>query len=206
MTAMKRFNDLLIAVVLATLVVLVGCNVHKEENASGGKNASVDTPFGSMKVETNNVSPKDAGLQAYPGARLVPKENDKGDSDANVNIDTPWFGLKVVALKYESDDAPEKIWNFYKKDMAQYGRVLECKPGSPDLNIQAKDKDEISCKDTGQVQVKSGHSKIQMDDSYNMQLKAGAPGRLHVVGIKPSGSGSKFSLVYVVTRGSRESI
>ena len=194
-----------LTILFAALGLLVGCNVHvnKDETASGGKNANITTPFGSLKVETNNVSPKDAGLQAYPGARLVPKEG-KNDSDANVNIDTPWFGLRVVALKYESDDSPDKIWDFYKKDMAQYGRVLECKPGSPDMNIEPKDKEEISCKDIHRGSAK--RPNVDVSDSYNMSLKAGNPGRLHVVAIKPSGNGTQFTLVYVQTRGSRESL
>jgi hypothetical protein len=203
---MNRFKTAYITSLVA-FALLAGCSVHegKDENASGGKNASVNTPFGSLKVETNNVSPKDAGLQAYPGARLVPKD-EKHDNDANVNIDTPWFGLRVVALKYESSDPPEKIWDFYKKDMAQYGRVLECKPGSPDMNIAGNDKDDLSCKRGGHVHTKTRNANVDLGDSYDMQLKAGTPQRLHVVGIKPSGSGTQFSLVYVVTRGERESL
>jgi hypothetical protein len=204
---MNRFTSALITTSFAVFALLTGCSVHtdKSETGSGDKNASVITPFGSLKVETNNVSPKDAGLKAYPGARLVPKEGNK-DSDANVNIDTPWFGLKVVALKYETDDAPDKIWDFYKKDMAQYGRVLECKPGSPDMNNEAKAKDEISCKDTGRSRARNHHANVDLGDSYNMELKAGVPGRLHIVAMKPSGNGTQFSLVYVVTRGDRESL
>ena len=191
---------------LAVLGLLAGCNVHvnKEESASGGKNANVSTPFGSLKVETNDVTPKDAGLRPYPGARLVPKRGNN-DSDANVNIDTPWFGLKVVALKFESDDAPEKVWDFYKEDMAQYGRVLECRPGSPDLKIEAKSKDDIACDKKGHPK-NGGHSNVNVSDSYDMELKTGTDGRFHVVGIKAAGSGSEFSLVYVVTRGNRESL
>lgn len=186
--------------------LLVGCNIKvNKEDASGGKNASVNTPFGSLKVETNDVSPKDAGLKPYPGAHLVPKQGDN-DNDANVNIDTPWFGLKVVALKYASDDAPDKIWDFYKKDMAQYGRVLECKAGSADMKIDATSKDDMACDKKGVHFKNGGHSNVNVSDSYDMELKSGTDGRYHVVGIKAAGSGSEFSLVYVVTRGNRESL
>ncbi len=203
---MNRFRSAFIIVVFfVALAFVAGCNVrvNKEQTASGEKNAQITTPFGSLKVETNNVSPKDAGLQAYPGARLVPKEG-KNDSDANVNIDTPWFGLRVVALKFESDDSPEKIWDFYKKDMSQYGRVLQCKAGSPDMNIQATNDDELSCK-RSHVRTNT-RTAVDLGDSYDMELKAGNPRHLHVVGIKSSGAGSRFSLVYVVTRGERESL
>jgi len=193
---MNRFRSGL-TILFAALGLLVGCNVHvnKDETASGGKNANITTPFGSLKVETNNVSPKDAGLQAYPGARLVPKEG-KNDSDANVNIDTPWFGLRVVALKYESDDSPDKIWDFYKKDMAQYGRVLECKPGSPDMDIVAKDKEDLTCHDRGSKD--SQKLNISPDEPH---LKVGTENHQRVVAFKRSSGGTKFSLVYVAVRG-----
>src|SRR5438105_10493882 len=184
-----------------------GCNVHvnKEGGGDGQKNVTISTPFGGMHVKTDEVSPRDAGLQAYPGARLVPK-HDKNDSKANVNIDTPWFGLKVVALKYESDDPMDKIWDFYKKDMSQYGRVLECKSGSPDMKIEAKNKEDLSCDKKGVHSKGPRSGDFDMGDTYQNELKAGGDGRYHVVAMKPSGKGTEFTLVYVVTRGNRESL
>lgn len=187
---------------LPLAVAIAGCNVHvnKETTASGEKNVSVSTPFGGLNVKTDEVSPKDAGLRAYPGARLVPKR-DNNDSKANVNIDTPWFGVKVVALKYESADPPEKIWDFYKKDMAQYGRVLECKPGSPDMNLEKRNKDDLTCE-----KGRSNHvQKVDLPSS-DMQLRVGTNERMRIVGFKPSAKGTEFSLVYVVTREGRESL
>jgi hypothetical protein len=191
------------AAVLALCLFVVGCGVHvkKESTESGDKNVTISTPFGGMHVKTDEVSAKDTGLQAYPGARLVPKR-DNNDSKANVDIDTPWFGLKVVALKYESDDSPEKIWEFYKKDMAQYGRVLECKPGSSDLKIEKKNKDDLTCE--------KGHSKARTQrvdmPASDMELRVGTDQRMRVVGFTPSGKGTQFSLVYVVTREGRETL
>ena len=192
------------AMLLALLCfVITGCGVHvkKESTESGDKNVSISTPFGGLNVKTDEVSPKDAGLRPYPGARLVPKQ-DNNDSKANVNIDTPWFGVKIVALKYESDDSTEKIWDFYKKDMSQYGRVLECKPGSPDMTLEKKNKDDLTC-DKGQS---DRHVKGMNFTTSNMELKVGTDQRMRIVGFKPSGKGTAFSLVYVVTREGRESL
>ena len=203
-TTLKRISATVLALGCLTIAGC-GVQVNKEGSASGDKNVTISTPFGGMHVKTDEVSPRDAGLKPYPGARLMPKR-DNNDSKANVNIDTPWFGLKVVALKFESDDPMEKIWDFYKKDMAQYGRVWECKPGSPDMKIEAKNKDDMSCDKKGSHVHGARNPDIDLSDSYDNELKAGGDGRFHVVAMKPSGKGTEFSLVYVVTRGSRESL
>lgn len=190
--------------VLVCLAWATGCGVHvkKETTASGDKDVTVSTPFGGLHVKTDDVSARDTGMKPYPGARLKPsREHD--ESKANVNIDTPWFGLKVVALKYESDDSTDKIWDFYKKEMSQYGRVLECKEGSPDMNLEKKNKDDLTC-EKGR-----GHGgKVQKVDipPSDMELRVGTGERMRIVGFKPSGKGTEFSLVYVVTREGRESL
>src|SRR5436190_22458096 len=92
------------------LLLIAGCSIHVKDsdNASNddGKNkdVAIKSPFGGLNVHTAHVDPKDTGMSVYPGARL--KENENGhDNKANVNIDTPWFGVKVVALTYETDDS-----------------------------------------------------------------------------------------------------
>ena len=44
-----------------------------------------------------------------------------------MNISSPWFGVKVVAATYESDDTQEKILDFYRQEMKTYGPVTECR-------------------------------------------------------------------------------
>ena len=45
---------------------------------------------------------------------------------ANVNLSAFGFGLKVVALEYESDDPPGKIIAYYQDQLKRYGNVLQC--------------------------------------------------------------------------------
>ncbi len=198
-----RQNFRLLATVyfLAGIVGITGCNVHVNKESSGGgdKNVSISTPFGGLRVRTDDVAAKDTGLKPYPGARLKPdQEHDQGK--ANVNIDTPWFSLKVVALTYQTDDARDKVWDFYKKDMSQYGRVLECKPGSPDMKLEKKDKQDLTC-DKANIHGEDVHMS-----SSDMELRVGTGERMRIVGFKPTNTGTEFSLVYVVTRGGRESL
>src|SRR3954470_4181877 len=181
------------------LLLLAGCSIHVKDNDrasndsdnSKDKDVTIKSPFGGLHVRTDNVDPKQVGLTVYPGATLKEKENGN-DSKANVNIDTPWFGLKVVALSYESSDPQEKIWDYYKKELSKYGKVLECKPGSPDLNIVAKEKNELTC-DKGKSNNKS-HVNIDSDEN---SLRVGREDHQRVVGIKQSSKGTEFDLVYV---------
>jgi hypothetical protein len=180
--------------IAATLAMLAGCNIHTRKDGAE-KNVSISSPLGALKVRTDNVDPKDTGLPVYPGARLKPQTDDHNQGKANVNIDTPWFGLKVVALTYLSDDSQQKVWDYYKKEMSKYGRVLECKPGSPDMNAETKEKGDVTCKDKGD------HKKGMHIDSDDVELKVGTEDHQRIVGFKPSSNGTQFSLVYVVTHG-----
>jgi len=179
--------------IAATLAMLAGCNIHSRKDGAE-KNVSISSPLGGLKVRTDNVDPKDTGLPVYPGARPKP-DTDDNKGKANVNINTPWFGLKVVALTYLTDDPQTKVWDYYKKEMSKYGHVLECKPGSPDMNAEAKEKGDLACQDKGD------HKKGAPFDPDDIQLKVGTEDRQRIVGFKPSSNGTQFSLVYVVTHG-----
>src|SRR5260370_26728882 len=123
----NKFASLATVCAAATLLlVLAGCagiEVKSNDSDKSGKNVEINTPVGGLKVR-KEVDLKALGLTPYPNAKVIPDdENSKGakDTGANVNISTPFFALKVRAPKYESDDAPDKIIEFYKKDMARYG-------------------------------------------------------------------------------------
>src|SRR3954470_15075913 len=174
--------------VFALVFVLGGCNI-KEKHDGENKKVDIQTPLGDLKVNTNADS-RDTGLPVYPGAR--PKPGDEhNDNSANVNINTSVFGLKVVAMTYLSDDAPEKVLSYYGGEMKKYGDVITCKGGTVG-NVQLKtksgdDSDALTCD-------KDDHG------SDTVELKVGAKSKQRVVAVKPSGKGSEFSLVYVQTR------
>jgi len=119
------------------------------------------------------------------------------DHGGNVVIDTPAFGLKVIAVKYETDDAPEKVLEFYRKELRQYGKkVLECHPNH--------DPDDVN---VGEVHGKGGEltcDKDNNDKGSTTELKAGTEDNQRVVGVEPRGKGTKFALVYVRVRGDHD--
>jgi hypothetical protein len=182
----------LIAIVsVFALLWLAGCSIHEQKSADNkDKKVDIKTPFGNLKVN-NQVDPKDTGLPVYPGARQV-AHNDHDSDSANVNISVGDFALKVVAVKFESDDSPDKVLAFYRDKVKAYGGTfLECK--GLDINFNAgsdNDEKELTC---GKHE---GHGD-------STELKAGTPDRQHVVSVKPKGNGSEFALVYVNKSGKR---
>jgi hypothetical protein len=174
-------NLIAIAVSASLLLLVSACTVQKQGEGEN-KNVKIETPVGGLKVDTAGVNPSDVGLAIYPGARLK-KDHEGEHSSANVNISSSLFGVKVVALNYVSDDPPEKLLDFYKKELGKYGEVLECKNGVHEQG------DVIKCND------KPGH------DRDNTELVVGTKERQHIVSVKPEGTGAQFALVYVQTRG-----
>ncbi len=171
----------------SALLWLGGCTIDTDRSASGEKKVDVRTPFGDIKVNTD-VDARDTGLPVYPGAKPAPStEEDK--HAANVNISSGPFALKVVAVKFRSDDSPDKVLEFYRPKMKQFGgQFLECKQSEFfGYSRNSKEDKELKC-DGG------GHGT-------SVELKAGVPERQHIVAVKPYGTGSEFALVYVATRG-----
>lgn len=139
---------------------------------------------------TKNVTAKDVGLPIYPGAR---PHKDEGKDNSSAAQLWAWYnnsGFKLVVLKFESDDSPDKISAFYRKELARYGKVLDCSGPSQKANDTAKNSShQLTC-DGDETQMKSGH----------FQYKAGTKEEQHLVGIEPNGSGSVFHLLYVKSR------
>lgn len=175
-----------------------GINVKENKNASGDKDVTIQSPVGNMHVG-KDVKGADTGLTVYPGAKLVEKDDDGGSDRANVNISTPLFGLKLVVVKYASDDAPQKLVQFYTNELKRYGKVLECNKSGTDadwhIGIDSHDKpnhpNELSC---------SGDGKGE-----TVELKVGTNNNARVVAVTPKGKGSEFALVYVHARSDNDS-
>ncbi len=181
-----------LAASLAALLLLSACSVNVKKEANGqDKQVDVNTLFGGVHV-SKQADVSDIGLAVYPGARLK-KENDSdhGDKSANVNISGFGYGIKVVALEYESDDAPSKVLSFYKDQLKKYGNVLECHTSHLNLDMKrghrsGNDSNELTC---------------EGDHGSNFELKAGRKDDQHIVAVESQGKGSSFSLVYVRLHG-----
>jgi hypothetical protein len=191
---MGRISIPSISVVLGILLGLMllepacSINVRKEKNGQD-KQVDINTLVGGIHV-SKDADPADVGIAVYPGARLKEKGADGENKSANVNISSFGYGLKVVALEYESSDAPEKVVDYYKDQLKRYGSVLICHSSHLDVNADIKNEDrgsnELTC---------------QGSSGRNVELKVGNKENQHIVAVEPQGSGSSFSLVYVRTHG-----
>jgi hypothetical protein len=184
-TPMKqRKGLLLLALTVVGAFLVAGCSIHTSQS-SNEKNKDVDihSPFGSISVHSGDVDAKDLGLPVYPGARPSKNHDDGGDGDnANVNISSPLFGVKVVVQKYETEDPPDKVLEFYRKPMDKFGKVIQCSGGFHAGYHHHKKDAPVSCDDAG---------------SSEKELKVGTENNQHVVAVKSQGKGSAFTLVYV---------
>jgi hypothetical protein len=186
-----------VSALAAVFLLIAGCsiNVKKDENGED-KKVDIDTPFGGIHVN-NGADVRDTGLSVYPGARLKPKDNADDGKSANVDISTSGFGLKVVALEYQSSDGPDKVAAYYRNELKKYGNVLVCHTQGHGYSgfHRHSDKDD------------SEELKCEGDDQgHTIELKSGTESNQHIVSIDPKDNGSDFALVYVRMRGKEGTI
>jgi hypothetical protein len=182
---------------LAALLVLVagaaGCRVHVDKGANGeDKTVQVDTPFGGVHVNTNQVSAADLGLPVYPGAEQV--KNDDKHKSADVHLGFGEWQLRVRAVSYETSDNKDQVAAFYKKALGRFGDVLTCEDKTP-VGSPTVTQEGLTCADEG----KNSNVHIDNDDfgsKGDLELKAGSKRHQHIVGFeKPKDGKTIFALV-----------
>ncbi|MGB8579891.1 MAG: hypothetical protein WCD47_03665 [Candidatus Sulfotelmatobacter sp.] len=174
--------------VIVTILTLSACSVNVQKEANGqDKQVDIKTLLGGVHVSKQSDA-ADVGLPVYPGARLKQEDSDGSDKSANVNVSGFGYGLKVVALEYESDDAPGKVLSFYRDQLKKFGSVLECHTsrGNWNVNMGKHGSNELTCDGSG---------------GNEIELKVGRQDDQHIVAVEPEGKGTSFSLVYVRTHG-----
>lgn len=170
----------------ASLLGVSALAQNQDDKNKDGINVTVktkDTDAG--LVIRAQATAKEVGLPLYPGSR--PHKDSKDDSSsANLGLWGNTFGFKLVVLKMESNDSVDKVAAFYQKALGKYGKVLDCSNNPAGSSDKDKDKesDKLTCQD-------------DRPDPGGRMFKAGSKPKQHIVGVKPSGSGSEFALVYL---------
>lgn len=174
----------------AAFCLLVACsiNVDKDKDKEGAKHVDIQSPVGDLHV-SENADIRDSGLTVYPGATPAPKDNSDDEKSANVNLSIPGFSLKVVAAEFISDDAPDKVIAYYDKELAKYGKPIQCHGGWSGGHVNSSHNgDEMS-------------KPVSCDKNDGkgdaLELKVGTEGNQHVVSVKSNSKGSRFALVFV---------
>jgi hypothetical protein len=190
-------TKLIIALAFTVWLTLLACTVSVKDHENGD-NSKVDiqTPIGGIHV-SDEANVRDIGLPLYPGARQKPK-TDHDSKSANVNISSGLFGVRVVAIEYESDDPPSKVLAFYRDRMKQFGGFVECRTDKHGGDLTVKGGDH-----------QNGSRPVSCDGNNSgnvVELKSGTEDNQHLVSVEPEGKGSDFALVYVRTRGKQGEI
>lgn len=186
-----------VALISATAISLslAACSVHSS-NSNGGDNVHISTPFGGMHVESNQTTAADVGLPVYPGATLY---KDKNSDSANVSMNFGSFHLKVLAVSYQSPDAADKIFAFYRTALAQFGDVLECDGNKP-VGQPTVSSSGLTCSDSehNNIHVSPDASSMDLSNHNGHQLRAGSPRSFRIVEVDTNHPGiTKFGLVYL---------
>lgn len=134
-------------------------------------------------VASEQLDAKQLGVAIYPGARVQKKNNDgKG---ANLSFDWGDTGAHLYAQTYITSDPPEKVLAFYRKQLAKYGNVLECRGSGADVSVNS----ELKCDN-------------DKHDGKGVELKAGTENSQHIVGVTPKEDGTEIGIVYLKKHGS----
>lgn len=173
----------------AACLLLAGCQISHSRH-SDGDNVQIGTPFGSVHVKTD----KDAnlagiGLTTYPGSVPVRDHDGKDKDAADINLNFGDFHLGVKAASFQTGDSPDKVEGFYRKDLSRYGQILKCENDHP-VGQPTRTSEGLTC------DAERGH-KIHISDTDNdqLELRAGSPDHMHIVGIQPKNGGTRIGLV-----------
>jgi hypothetical protein len=191
---LDRLRSIASRLVLVIAVTGAATFAHaQKQDSDADKHLDIQSSAGDLHVG-NDADARKAGLPLYPGARL--RHDQENSGAANLSLFTRAFGVKLVVAKYDSDDAPGKVIEYYRERLKKYGKVLECHTSkhADDTHADVDDDDEHPAKEL----------KCEGDNKGPVtELKVGTENNQHVVAIEPhdGGSGSTFDLVYVHTRG-----
>jgi hypothetical protein len=146
---------------------------------------------GAGVVVSVEADAKDVGLPLYPGSHRH-KDKDEDSPAANLGLWGGGSGFKLVVLKMESDDSPEKVAGYYKKALAKYGKVLDCSHPLPAQTEAPKNAspEPITCDDN--------------KSEKGVVFKAGTKEKQHIVAVQSNGQGSLYQLIYVASWGNEK--
>jgi hypothetical protein len=175
---------LLVLTVAAAVVATASVAQEKDAKSNDQKHEiRMETDSGRYGVGSDKLDPKQLGVSIYPGARVEKKTND--DKGANLSLDWGKDSTHLYAQTYVTPDSPEKVLAFYRKQLAKYGKVLECRGGQSQVSVNS----ELKCDDKHDSNDKS------------VELKAGTADNQHIVGVTPKENGTEIGIVYLQKSG-----
>lgn len=146
---------------------------------------SMQAQKGAGAFITGDAKAKDAGLPEYPGSKPYHEKSDDSPA-ANMGLWAGGSGFQLIIVKFQSQDSPEKIAGYYRKALSKYGQVLDCSHPQ-NATDQKQSPNALTCGD-------------DKPDSGGMLFKSGSKDVQHMVAIRPEGSGTVYTLLYLVAK------
>ena len=192
-----RVQAMGLALAFVALLLVAGCSIRQEGGPGQDKKVEIKTPFGGVSVNGDNT-PQETGLAVYPGAKPKQDQDSKSKS-ANVNLSSGIFGLKVAVVEMVTSDSPEKVADYYRKELAKRGKVVEC-AGRKGVTLGGNGKSSDSGDDSKRLTCSDEKG------GKTLELKVGTRDNQHLVAIEPKDGHTEFALVYVRVRGKDDAL
>jgi len=176
-----------VVVAIAALFLTATLPAFAQDTKAKDEKVVISTPWGGLTAG-EKASLQEVGLPAYPKARPH-KDSPSDESEANLSFWTRSMGMKLVVMKFESEDAVEKVSTFYQKALTKYGKVLVCTGADAKKKSKDEDSEELTCDDSEPA-------------AGGVELRGGTKEKRRIVAIGPSkaGKGTEFALVYLELR------
>lgn len=167
------------AILVALLAVTTAFAQDKDKKAKDEKHTfRVETDSGRYGFSADKLDAQSLGVAQYPGATVAQEDNNEGKG-ASLTFDWGRDSVKLHVQKYLTQDSPEPVLAFYRKQLAKYGPVLECREGKAFGSVPPG----LKCED-------------DKDDS-GTELRAGSEGRQHIVGVSRKDGKTEIGVVYL---------
>jgi len=183
-----------IALAAGLLLATTACSIQVDPTKDGKeKTVKIQTPFGGVHVNTNDMAASDTGLPAYPGASMTTSKGKEGKHDENADVDIHFGGwqMRLKVLKYHTPDSQDKVMAFYRKALGRYGDVIECHNDEP-VGTPMVTRQGLGCKEEGNPH----NENMNVKSDSGVMLKAGSHRHQHLMGIdKTDSDGTDFAII-----------
>lgn len=146
--------------------------------------------FSAGLVLESEASAKSVGLPIMPGAF---KRKDEGDEGSGLTF-AAWgglFGFKVAVLQLVTDEPADKTAAYYRKELGQYGDIIDCSADAANPGPKRAPKDKSGNKtslDCGSDGGKKGE----------YVFKAGKPNNFRLVNVERKRGQTHINLVRIL--------
>ena len=173
---MAKTRLLLLSVILGLLST---CAIAQEHKSNDEKHTfRLETDSSRYGFTTDSLDMKRLGVDVYPGAKIAKDGNNDGKG-ATLSFEWGRDSAHLYVQKFVTSDSADQVVAFYRKQLAKYGPVVECREGKAVAAV------------TSELKCEGGK------DHSGIELKSGTEQKQHIVGVTPKDGQTEFGVVYL---------